>query len=122
MAGVLTDQGKMDDAEEFYKKALTLEPQNADAYNNYGVFLGKTGHKTKALEKYKMALKLNPSHSVALVNMARQLRSSGNIQEAEQAYNRFVWRVRFLHEINFTVMISYFITWHKIECRISTDR
>ena len=43
IAGVLNDQGKFDEAEVFYKRALTLETQNADAYNNYAVFLGKTG-------------------------------------------------------------------------------
>ena len=43
IAGVLSDQGKSAEAEEFYKKALTLEPQNADAHNNYAVFLGKIG-------------------------------------------------------------------------------
>lgn len=91
IAGVLSDQGKLVEAEEFYKKALTLEPQNADAHNNYGVFLGKMGQTTKALEKYKTALKLNPSHSVALVNMARQLRASGNIHDAEKTYKRFVY-------------------------------
>ena len=91
IAGVLSDQGKLVEAEEFYKKALTLEPQNADAHNNYGVFLGKMGQTTKALEKYKTALKLNPSHSVALVNMARQLRTSGNIHDAEKTYKRFVY-------------------------------
>ena len=93
IAGVLSDQGKLVEAEEFYKKALTLEPQNADAHNNYGVFLGKMGQTTKALEKYKTALKLNPSHSVALVNMARQLRASGDINEAEKTYKRFVYIV-----------------------------
>ena len=43
VAGVLSDRGKFDEAEVFYKRALTLEPQNADAYNNYAVFLGKIG-------------------------------------------------------------------------------
>ena len=42
-AGVLSDQEKFDEAEEFYKKALTLGPRNGDAYNNYAVFLGKMG-------------------------------------------------------------------------------
>ena len=57
------------------------------------------GRTKEALEKYYTALKLNPSHSVALVNMARQLRASGNIREAEQAYNRFVWNVGFSHPL-----------------------
>lgn len=43
VAGVLSNQGKLAEAEVFYKKSLTLEPHNADAYNNYAVFLGKIG-------------------------------------------------------------------------------
>ena len=43
LAGVMNDQGKVDEAEGFYKRALSLQPGNADAYNNYAVFLGKMG-------------------------------------------------------------------------------
>ena len=39
----MNDQGKVDEAEGFYKRALSLQPWNADAYNNYAVFLGKMG-------------------------------------------------------------------------------
>ena len=42
-AGVLNNQQKYVEAEEFYKRALTLEPRNGDAYNNYAVFLGNMG-------------------------------------------------------------------------------
>ena len=42
-AGVLSEQQKYVEAEEFYKRALTLEPRNGDAYNNYAVFLGNMG-------------------------------------------------------------------------------
>lgn len=43
VAGVLSEQQKYVEAEEFYKRALTLEPRNGDAYNNYAVFLGNMG-------------------------------------------------------------------------------
>ena len=43
---------------------------------------------------YKTTLQLNPNHTVALVNVGRHLRAAGNIQEAEQAYKRFVFRYR----------------------------
>ena len=49
VAGVLSDQEKFDEAEEFYKKALTLEPRNGDAHNNYAVFLGKIGEELVAV-------------------------------------------------------------------------
>ena len=52
------------------------------------------GRGKEALVNYKTALQLNPNHTVALVNMGRHLRAEGNIQEAEQAYKRFVLRYR----------------------------
>ena len=42
-AGVLSQQQKYVEAEKFYKRALTLEPKNGDAYNNYAVFLDNVG-------------------------------------------------------------------------------
>jgi len=55
------------------------------------IFLN-AGRGKEALVNYKTALQLNPNHTVALVNMGRHLRAAGNIQEAEQAYKRFVLR------------------------------
>lgn len=42
-AGILSQQQKYVEAEEFYKRALRLEPRNGDAFNNYAVFLGNMG-------------------------------------------------------------------------------
>ena len=50
IAGVLSDQGRSDEAEKFYKKALSLQPKNADAYNNYAVFLAKTGESKNVIK------------------------------------------------------------------------
>ena len=44
LAGVLSNTEKYSEAEELYKNALTLNPNDADAYNNYAVFLGKQGN------------------------------------------------------------------------------
>ena len=54
-AGVLSDQGKYDEAEDFYKKALTLEPRNGDAHNNYAVFLGKMGELQRLISVISVA-------------------------------------------------------------------
>ena len=50
-AGVLSDQQKYQEAEEFYKRALTLQPKNGDAYNNYAAFLGKMGKQGRLSDK-----------------------------------------------------------------------
>lgn len=63
------------------------------------------GREKEALENYHTALRLNPNHSVALVNMARRLRTSGKVREAEQAYNRFVWKLGSYDHISTRLMV-----------------
>lgn len=43
LAGILSEQNKLDEAESYYKQVFALSPSNPDGYNNYGVFLAKIG-------------------------------------------------------------------------------
>ncbi|HMM80464.1 MAG TPA: tetratricopeptide repeat protein [Pyrinomonadaceae bacterium] len=47
-------------AEQSLKKAIDLNPSNADAYHRYGYFLMRLGRFDEALGKYEKALELNP--------------------------------------------------------------
>ena len=46
---ILKDQGKPEEAIEAYKKALSLKPDFADAYNNMGVVLKDQGKPEEAM-------------------------------------------------------------------------
>lgn len=48
MASILTSQEVFEEAEIYHRKAMMLQPRNADVVNNYGVFLLKTGEKMSA--------------------------------------------------------------------------
>lgn len=73
-------------------KTLYFFDRTAVSYFYQYYFRFNAGRTKEALVNYKTALQLNPNHTVALVNMARHLRATGNVREAEQAYKRFVLR------------------------------
>ena len=60
MGNVLKEQGKLDKAVEAYKKAISIEPDNAEAYYNMGNAL-----KEEAAEAYTKVLSIKPDHESA---------------------------------------------------------
>ncbi|MBL0320003.1 MAG: tetratricopeptide repeat protein [Alphaproteobacteria bacterium] len=50
------DNGK---ANEYFKRAITLEADNTDYVYNYAVFLDKSGHREEARQQYSRLLELN---------------------------------------------------------------
>lgn len=55
---------------EYLKKALALNPEHPQIYNNLGTAYLLTGAREKSLDSYKKAIKLNPNDSVAYYNIA----------------------------------------------------
>ena len=53
------------DALETYEKAVKLNPNNPQAYNNIGIALKILGKKNSALESYEKAIKLKPDYADA---------------------------------------------------------
>ncbi len=51
--------GEMDIAENYYLKAIDLEPQNPNTLNNYGTFLCKAGQLEKAAVYFKRAISIS---------------------------------------------------------------
>ena len=88
MGNALTDQGKLEQAIEAYKTALSLKSDYADAYNNMGNALTDQGKLEQAIEAYKTALSLKPDHADAYYNMGTTLREQGKLEEAIEAYSK----------------------------------
>lgn len=65
----MNDQGKVDEAEGFYKRAISLQPRNADAYNNYAVFLGKMGENWHKLLVFPSGIK-NPQIEIQIPTLS----------------------------------------------------
>lgn len=57
MAVLKTMIGKTDEASEYYKDALDIDPRNPELHNNYGTFLCNTGKLQEAYHEFSLALK-----------------------------------------------------------------
>lgn len=63
----------LDLAEQEFKRAISLDPQHAQAYFNYGVFLHIARDRTaEAIAQWRQVIKLNPVDDQQLVSVARQ--------------------------------------------------
>lgn len=69
-------------AEQMYKKALSLAAKNFDAHLNYAVFLHKQNRLNEALEEYRQAAIINPDSAEVSNNLGLLQRSLNNLPQA----------------------------------------
>ncbi|MBT5412637.1 MAG: tetratricopeptide repeat protein, partial [Cellvibrionales bacterium] len=69
-------------------KALSIEPDDADAYNNMGNALKEQGKLEEAIEAYNKAISIKPDYVDAHYNMGIALKNQGKLEEAIEAYNK----------------------------------
>lgn len=81
-------QGLYDEAIEIYDRVLSMNPENAHAWNNRGVALFSANRSEEALECYDRSIEIDPENLDALRNKGYVLRSMGRIEEALEAYER----------------------------------
>ncbi len=84
MGAITYNRGKLDEAERFYRQAITINPSYADSYNNLGVLLHDQGKDNEAIEAYQKAIALNPNFSHAYSNLANIFREQKKFKEAEE--------------------------------------
>jgi len=80
--------GEKNCSEEHYKKALEIDPNNADAHNNYAILLIDLDRKNEAEEHYKKALEIKPDYGDAHYNYANLLVDLERKNEAEEHYKK----------------------------------
>ncbi len=79
----LTQQGRLDEAEAAYQKALVLEPKLLRLHLEMGDFYLKRIHQPKkAIKAYEAALRLNSSHAGAHFGLGSALANTGKIDQA----------------------------------------
>jgi tetratricopeptide (TPR) repeat protein len=74
---VRRDQGRLDAAIEHYRKAITLEPEYAEAYYNLGIALQGLRRIEDAVECYRKALALKSDYTEAHSNLGSALQEQG---------------------------------------------
>ncbi|MEF2557692.1 tetratricopeptide repeat protein, partial [Aurantimonas sp. C2-5-R2] len=78
--------GRTQAAEENFRRALDINPQDADAHNNLGVILKAQNRTGEALESYQRATLFNPNHADALVNLGNLVKDTGHVDDALTYY------------------------------------
>ncbi len=62
------EQTRYDKAIEEYDEAISLNPADADMYNNRGIAYYKLDQFEKAMRDYDEAIRINPEHALAYYN------------------------------------------------------
>jgi protein O-GlcNAc transferase len=82
LLGVVAHQLNRPDAASLVGRAVTLDPDFAEAHNDRGVILAANGLFTDALSCFERAIALKPGYNEARNNFGRGLRSLGRLDEA----------------------------------------
>jgi protein O-GlcNAc transferase len=79
-------QGKLDEAINFIKRAISLNPSSAVYYTNLGEVYNRKGFKDEAIKALEQSIALNPDFGGARYNLANILKSLGRTNEAIKYY------------------------------------
>jgi superkiller protein 3 len=85
---VLSDQKKLKEAEEMYRRALALDDKYVYAYYNLGNVLRVQKKLKEAEEMYRRAIALDDKFVYAYNNLGLVLRDQKKLKEAEEMYRR----------------------------------
>jgi Tfp pilus assembly protein PilF len=80
------EQGKAKEAEAASRKAITLQPDLAEAYNNLGLALADQQKLEAAVTAYQKAIALRPDLAEAHSGLGTVLGRQGKLKEAEAAF------------------------------------
>jgi Flp pilus assembly protein TadD len=87
----LQSRGDVDGALSFYQKAVTLDPDYLQVYNDLGVVYEMDGRLNDAERSYQAALKINPDFMPAHANLALLYEKKNDIRKAT-----YHWKKRYL--------------------------
>ena len=73
-----------------YNKAISLNPDNAEFFNNLGITLHYQDKLEDAIAAYNKAISLNPDNADAYYNMGITLNDLGMLEESIMAYNKAI--------------------------------
>ena len=83
-------EGRLDEAEINYRKAIELNPKNASTHYNLGVNLQIRGRSNEAEASYKKAIEIKPNFTEAYNNLANLIKNFGRLDEAEINYKKAI--------------------------------
>lgn len=78
---LLDEEGGLERAERLVRRALELEPGNAQAHASYGEILRRRGHFEEAMLAFDRALGISPDYSYAKASKAQALVEFGKVSD-----------------------------------------
>ncbi len=87
---ILFNEGKTDEAMEYFEKAIELNPDYTDAYNNRGYVYAALGNYDMAIKDYDEAIKSNPDYMIAYNNRGTIYSDTGRYQLAIEDFNEAI--------------------------------
>ena len=90
MGLTLKAQGKLDEAKQAYKKAISLNPNYAEAYSNMGNILKDKGKLEEAIKLYNKCISINPDYAKAYNNLGSAFHDQGKLDQAIISYNKAI--------------------------------
>lgn len=82
------EKGDYVKAVEYYKKAIRLNQNCAEAINNLGVIYSKQGNLDIAMDYYKKATRIDPNYAEAFSNIGVVFYKQGYLQKAIELFER----------------------------------
>ncbi|HOC52569.1 MAG TPA: tetratricopeptide repeat protein [Caldisericia bacterium] len=79
-----------EESEDKYKKAIELNPKDAEAHNNLGVLYYNQNKFKEAEYEYKKAIELNPNHAGAHNNLGGLYYTQKKFKEAEYEFKKAI--------------------------------
>ena len=86
----LSRQGKKEEAIRAYDKAIELNPDSTEAYNNKGNALRDLGKNVEAIRVYDKAIELNPDNVAAYNGKGNALCDLGRKEEGIRAFDKSI--------------------------------
>lgn len=84
--------GQYEKALELFKKAIELNPEFTEGYNNLGLTYTELKDEEKATEAFKKAIELDPDLSATYNNLGYAFYRMGSYEEAIEMYNEAIGR------------------------------
>ncbi len=89
LGGVMTAKGELQRAEEDYKKALALQPKDAEAKTGLAIVWISRNQPTEAISLLESAVKDDPTNVVAHYRLSTLYRREGRTADAEREMDTF---------------------------------
>lgn len=99
-------KGDHESALDHFQKAVSIDPELADGYNNLGSAHAALGQLEQAAEQFQKAIDLVPDHSLAVANLSVTLCKMHQYPEAERVARRALSLDSGLLKIRYVLAVS----------------